>query len=143
MAEMSDAMRAFVERAARNALEMQVCDDCGAVAWPPREGCAACWSAGLAWRAVAPTGVVIAETRLHVSFEEFFRSRLPWRVGTIKLDAGAAAYAHLHAGVREGDKTLIEAHLDYRGRGVLIALPPGGSVADDARLRDLVSQREE
>ena len=144
MAEMSAAMRAFTERAKGDAFDLQTCAACGVVAWPPREACAFCWSAVLEWKTASAAGVILAATTLHVSHEAFFRARLPWRVATVRLDDGPVAYAHLHRLVAEGDTVRIEAHADYRGRGVLIALPlSGGGVDEDPRLFDLVSTREE
>lgn len=141
MVETSAALAAFAARAASGGLHLQVCAACGAVAWPPREACSACLSDGLCWCAVSANGTVLAATTLHVSLEGFFRARLPWRVGTVKLEAGPVAYAHLHARVAEGDVVKIEAHADYCGRPVLIALPLACAIADDPKLADLIKSR--
>lgn len=140
MAETSGVMRAFADRAAAGSLHLQVCAACGLVAWPPREACSACLSDRLDWRAVSANATLLAATTLHVSLEEFFRSRLPWRVGAVKLEAGPIAYAHLHARVAEGDLVRIEAATDYCGRPVLIALPPESAIADDPKLADLIKK---
>lgn len=141
MVETSAAMAAFAARAAAGVLHLQTCAACGAVAWPPREACSACLSDGLCWRAVSANGTVLAATTLYLSLEDFFRSRLPWRVGVVKLEAGPVAYAHLHARVAEGDVARIEAHMDYCSRPVLIALPRAGEIADDPKLVDLTKMR--
>jgi uncharacterized OB-fold protein len=144
MSEMSAAMREFARRANGEGLELQRCDACGAVQWPPREVCGACWSDALQWREVSQSGVLIATTTLHVSMESFFRARLPWRVGTVRLDAGPVAYAHLHERAQEGEAVRVEAHGDVKGRGVLIALPADGApLEDDVKLQELISTREE
>ena len=36
--------------AAEGRFELQACEDCGAVQYPPREACARCLSAALRWR---------------------------------------------------------------------------------------------
>ena len=142
MAEMSAAMSEFTRRAGEGGLQLQRCADCGTVQWPPRDACGACWSPALQWTEISASGVVIAATALHVSMEEFFRARLPWRVGVVRLDGGPVVYAHLHRALGEGDAAHIEAQVDYKGRGVLVAAPPrGGEV--DPNISDLVSKKEE
>lgn len=137
------AAAAFAEHAKKGEFRLQACEDCGAVAWPPRDGCASCWSANLKWRPVSPEGVVLVETALHSSNDPFFRARLPWRIGIVKLKAGPVAYAHLSAGVAEGEAMHLAARVDWLGRGVLIALPAqGGKIEDDPKLRDLTDNQD-
>lgn len=144
MSKMSAAMTEFASRANGERLELQQCDACGAIQWPPRDVCGACWSDALQWREVPPSGALLATTMLHVSMESFFRERLPWRVGTVRLDNGAIAYAHVHERAKDGEKVRIKAHRDFRGRGVLIALPADGArLEDDRKLKELVSIKEE
>lgn len=118
---MSAAAAEFAARASRGVFELQKCADCGAYSWPPRDICASCWSDRLVWAPASPHGMVIATTTLHASLEDFFKSRLPWRIGTVRLDAGPVAFAHLHPSVRDGDRVLLVARTDFANRGVLIA----------------------
>src|SRR5262249_61634963 len=74
--------------AARGRLELQVCEDCGSVQYPPREVCGTCLSHRLVWRAQDGGGELTADTVLRTAQELFFRERTPWRVGTVHLDAG-------------------------------------------------------
>lgn len=142
MIEMSAVMKEFAARAREERFELQRCADCGAVAWPPRDVCGACWSDCLEWMPVSPSGVVLAATALHAPLEEFFRARTPWRIGTVRLEAGPVAYAHLHGAVAEGDEIQIEARLDHQGRGVLIAMPKSGArIEDDRNLLELISAK--
>lgn len=143
MADMSAAMREFAERAKDGQLELQQCGDCGEVSWPPRDVCGACWSDRLEWTPVSRSGVVLAATALHAPLGEFFRARTPWRVGTVRLDAGPLAYAHLHGALSEGDEIRLEARIDYQGRAVLIAVPKNGArIEDDPKLRDLITKQD-
>ena len=140
MAEMSAAMREFAAHAREGRFELQRCAECGEVSWPPRDVCGACWSDRLEWTPVSRSGVVLAATALHAPLEEFFRARTPWRVGAVQLEAGPVAYAHLHAAAAEGGAVRIEARIDHRGRGVLIALPrTGARLEDDRNLLELTS----
>ena len=74
--------------AARGRFELQVCRDCGTVQYPPREACRVCLSHRLDWRAQDGGGELVSETLLHHSNELFYRERMPWRLGLVKLDCG-------------------------------------------------------
>ncbi len=128
--------------AAEGRLELQTCEDCGSVQYPPREACARCLSARLRWRAQAGTGQLIAVTTLHHSNDLFFRERLPWRLGLVKLDAGPSLVVHLHGEVGAAPAPVtVGARLDRAGQAVLIAFPSEGSphMADDKMLREMTS----
>ncbi len=70
--------------AAEGRFELQVCQDCGAVQYPPREACHRCLSARLRWRAQSGEGALLGTTTLHHSNDLFFRERLPWRLGLVR-----------------------------------------------------------
>lgn len=136
---LSGAAQAFAERAAEGRFELQRCGECGAVAWPPRDACAQCWSVRLDWAPAAPFGVVLAETTLHAMADEFFQLRAPWRIGTVKLDDGPTMFAHLGKNAHEGGRVRVLARLDYRGRGVVIAIGESEkSIEGDDRLSELL-----
>ena len=126
--------------AARGALELQVCQDCGAVQYPPRAVCAECLSQRLVWRLQDGGGELMADTTLRAAQELFFRERLPWRVGLIRLDAGVNVIAYLHETVGGAPcRVRISAALDRAGQAVLVARPPfgGSQLSDDAKLREM------
>jgi len=87
--------------AARGRFELQVCQNCGATQYPPREACHQCLSVALEWKLQSGRGELLSQTTLFHSHHEFFRERLPWRVGIIKLDCGAIVIAHLCADVQD------------------------------------------
>ncbi len=109
--------------AAEGRFELQVCADCGAVQYPPRELCGACLSERLRWEPVADGGMLVATTVLRHSNDLYFRERLPWRVGTVRLDAGPSAIAHVHEDCAEGGRVRLALKLDRSGQAVLHALP--------------------
>jgi NAD(P)-dependent dehydrogenase (short-subunit alcohol dehydrogenase family)/uncharacterized OB-fold protein len=125
--------------AAEGRFALQVCRDCGAVQYPPREACQACLSVRLDWRAQDGAGALLADTVLHHSNDLFFRERLPWRLGLVRLDVGAAVVAHLHGDVPPAPaRVRVTARLDRAGQAVLVALPEKETphMADDRQLRE-------
>jgi NAD(P)-dependent dehydrogenase (short-subunit alcohol dehydrogenase family)/uncharacterized OB-fold protein len=128
--------------AAEGRFELQVCEQCQAVQYPPREACHRCLSPQLKWRAQAGEGTLLGETRLHHSNDLFFRERLPWRLGLVQLDAGPTVIVHLHGEVGNAPmRVKVGARLDRAGQAVLIGFPIEGSehMADDSMLREMTS----
>ncbi len=130
----------FTAYAARGEFRLQKCEACGAVAYPPRDICAKCWSSDLVWTPIAPEGALVAETMLHTSTTPYFRDRLPWRIGAIKLAGdGPVVVAHVHADASDGGDVRVFARTDKSGQGVLYALPEKDTenMADDHALREI------
>jgi len=123
--------------AAQGRFGLQVCAQCQAVQYPPRDACLKCLNDDLPWQDVDPTGRVLAETTIRVSPEPYFRERMPWRMGSVKLNAGPVVNCHLHGEVGRGDMVRMALKLDKAGQGVLIALQLEGSenMQDDPVLR--------
>jgi NAD(P)-dependent dehydrogenase (short-subunit alcohol dehydrogenase family)/uncharacterized OB-fold protein len=122
--------------AALGRFELQQCRDCGTVQYPPREACQKCLSVSLAWHEQSPKGELLAQTVLHHSNDLFFRERLPWRLGLVKLDCGPTVVAHLHDSVEK--QVRVRAMLDRAGQAVIAALPDkeNADMADDRQLRE-------
>jgi NAD(P)-dependent dehydrogenase (short-subunit alcohol dehydrogenase family)/uncharacterized OB-fold protein len=126
--------------AARGVFELQVCRDCGATQYPPREACFACLSERLVWKAQDGLGELISETTLHLSYELFFRERTPWRLGMVRLDGGPVLIAHLHGDVPPApSRVRVQACLDKAGQAALFAVPEKETpnMADDKQLREM------
>jgi len=109
--------------AAEGEFRLQICAQCGAVQYPPREVCRQCLSEHLHWQVVNPQGTLIATTTLHHSNDLYFRERLPWRIGTVHMDAGPSVVAHVHGDCVEGGRIRLALKLDRSGQAVMIALP--------------------
>jgi NAD(P)-dependent dehydrogenase (short-subunit alcohol dehydrogenase family)/uncharacterized OB-fold protein len=122
--------------AALGRFELQQCRDCATVQYPPRESCQQCLSVNLAWREQATGGQLLEQTVLHHSNDLFFRERLPWRLGLVKLDCGPTVVAHLHESVAQ--RVRVRAMLDRAGQAVIAALPDKetSDMADDRQLRE-------
>src|SRR5262249_61355335 len=67
--------------AAEGRFALQVCLDCNAVIYPPRDACPSCLSARLPFRDVARGGTRIAATPVRATTRPHFRQRHPWRGG--------------------------------------------------------------
>jgi NAD(P)-dependent dehydrogenase (short-subunit alcohol dehydrogenase family)/uncharacterized OB-fold protein len=132
----SRAALGLTAAAALGRFELQQCKDCGAVQYPPREACQRCLSVKLTWKGQRGGGELISETKLHHSNDLFFRERLPWRLGLVKLDCGPTVVAHLHDGVNK--RVEVRAMLDRAGQAVLAAVPEKEAVnmAEDRQLRE-------
>lgn len=125
--------------AALGRFELQVCEACGSVQYPPREMCRECLGERLRWRAQDGAGELLSVTAVHVSQDVYFRERAPWHVGMIRLDCGPTVIAHLHAACPEPpSRVRVEARLDKAGQGVLVAFPTTEvpNMADDRQLRE-------
>ena len=126
--------------AAAGQFELQVCEVCSAVQYPPREACHRCLSDQLIWRPQSGDGELISETLSHTSQELYFREREPWRFGLVRLAAGPTVVAHVHTDCPPAPTTVhVEAILDRAGQPALVAMPKGdGTNLDtDPHLRDM------
>lgn len=125
--------------AAEGRFALSACHDCGAVHYPPRDACPQCLSPRLGLKDVSPLGKLIAATTIHTSTDPYFRERMPWRIGTVALDAGPSVIAHLHGDVSEGCGVRLAWTLDKSGQAVAMALPlkDTPNMADDRQLREL------
>jgi NAD(P)-dependent dehydrogenase (short-subunit alcohol dehydrogenase family)/uncharacterized OB-fold protein len=136
----SRAALGLTAAAAEGRFALQVCADCAAVQYPPREACQRCLSVTLRWRTQDGAGTLLATTTLHHSNDLFFRERLPWRLGMVRLDAGPTVVAHLHGDVAGAPaRVAVGARLDRAGQAVLVALPDKETpnMSDDAQLREM------
>jgi NAD(P)-dependent dehydrogenase (short-subunit alcohol dehydrogenase family)/uncharacterized OB-fold protein len=120
--------------------ELQVCRDCATVQYPPREACHRCLSPRLDWTLQSGEGELISQTTLAHSNNEYFRERLPWRLGMVRLDCGPTVVTHLHGDVALAPaRVRVRAHLDRSGQAALIAMPAQelSPMIDDKQLREL------
>jgi len=138
----SRAALGLTAAAALGAFKLQVCTSCKAVQYPAREACHVCLSIKLDWRPADGLGELIAETKIRHSHDPFFRERLPWRIGMVRLDAGPTAIAHLHGECGPAPtRVRLQTRLDKSGQGVLVAFPidKAADMSDDQQLREMTS----
>ena len=135
----SRAALGLTAAAAEGRFALQVCAACGTRQYPPRDACQRCLSTDLPWRDVVPAGALIAETVVRASPDLYFRTRLPWRTGTVRLEDGPSILCHVHGDCAVGDTVRLGLRLDRAGQGVVIALPQKATpdMQDDLQLREL------
>ncbi|WP_281931508.1 SDR family NAD(P)-dependent oxidoreductase [Roseibium album] len=135
----SRAALGLTAAAAEGRFALQVCEECATVQYPPRDACKACLSTDLVWRDQSSSGTLLAETMVRTSTKLYFRERMPWRMGTVRLDVGPVILCHLHGDCRRDDKVTILNRLDAAGLGVLLAVPAErtDNMDDDPQLRAL------
>ncbi|BCI71780.1 short chain dehydrogenase family protein [Sphingomonas sp. S17] len=133
----SGALVALSARAALGRFVLQRCTDCSAVTYPPRDICPRCWGP-LAWEDQPRGARVVAATTIRVTTDLYFRDHLPWRIGTVALDAGPTAIVHLDTRLKLGDRAVMRLVLDPGGDAALFAMPEGGKLMDDRQGRAFV-----
>ena len=136
----SRAALGLTAAAALGQFRLQVCGECGAVQYPPRECCHNCLSDQLRWREQSGSGELISETTVHHSQDLYFSERMPWRLGMVRLDAGPTVVVHLHGGCAPAPaRVRVGARLDKSGQGVLVAFPIDEvlNMVDDRQLREM------
>jgi NAD(P)-dependent dehydrogenase (short-subunit alcohol dehydrogenase family)/uncharacterized OB-fold protein len=136
----SRAALGLTAAAALGRFELQVCADCDAVQYPPREACHRCLSDRLRWRGQTGLGELLSTTTVHHSHDPFFRERVPWKLGMVRLDVGPTLVVHLHGGCAPPpSRVRVDARLDKSGQGVLLAFPIDEvpHMADDRQLREM------
>lgn len=135
----SRAAMGLTAAAAEGRFALQTCAECGTVQYPPRDACHTCLGTDLPWEDVSPQGQLLAETTVQASTRLYYRERLPWRMGSVQLEAGPVVLCHLHGQVAPGAQVRLTARLDRAGQGVLVAMPltPGPNAEDDPLMREL------
>ena len=118
----SRATKALACHAAKGDFVLQECSECQYISYPPRDRCPKCWGV-LTWKHQKRHATLLAETTIHSTTDLYFREHVPWRIGTILLDVGPTAFAHLHSNVQVGDKLKIHVMLDRSGNPALFAMP--------------------
>ena len=135
----SRAARGLAIAASQGRFALQVCADCARTQYPPRDACVGCLGARLAWRDVPTGGMLTAATIVRISTDPYFRQHTPWRMGTVRLDCGVDAMAHLHRDCVAGGKVTMALKLDKSGQGVMLAMPEAdpNAMQSDPKLREL------
>jgi uncharacterized protein len=63
------------------------CQSCARLTFPPKPICPHCWTDGIDWEAIPPSGVLYSWTRIHAG-PAVFAAQLPYAVGVVDLDVG-------------------------------------------------------
>ncbi len=118
----SDVSAALATAPANGGLQLQCCERCGSVQYPPRERCGHCLADALVWQGISGEATLLAVSALSHSLEPWFGERLPWAVGSLRLDAGPVVIAHLAAsGAQPGARLHVANARDASGAWCLVA----------------------
>jgi uncharacterized OB-fold protein len=125
----SAAAQGLTAAAAKGRFELQVCRNCGAVQYPPREACHRCLGSILEWTLQDGAGELISETLLFHSHHAFFRPYLPIRLGLVRLDCGPTAVVYVDGAIpgvpaptSPSTRVKVAALLDKSGNAALVAM---------------------
>ena len=124
--------------AAEGRFGLPTCGDCGTVHYPQRDACPSCLSGRIALAPCSSRGRLVALTTIHVSTDLYFRERMPWRIGTVAMEAGPSIVTHLHGDCVEGEPVRLSWQLDKSGNAVAFAQPDKATpnMSDDPQLRE-------
>ena len=128
------------EAAKTGRFQLQVCGQCQATQYPPREICRECLSEELNWQERSAQGVVLAFSTVHISVEAYFREHGPWHIASVQLDGGPVLVTYLDQDCLEsGAQVQVLNRLDVSGNAIFISIAAGGAgVLVDPLLRALV-----
>ena len=118
---------------AASGLQLPVCGECGHINYPARDLCGHCLADAQEWQPVAADGVLQSVSTLHYSLERVYSERLPWPVGSVLLDCGPVALAHMQPGLDVGSRVRLQICRDGAGNHLLVARAdhdPDGESAD-------------
>jgi len=114
----------------RHRLELQTCDDCGAIRYPPAPVCPKCLSEKATWTAVSGEGTIISWVVFHRKY--FDDHPPPYNSTAVELDEGPIIVTQLQGDEPEGSwigKRVRLGYAEHAGRtqhfARLIATPAG------------------
>lgn len=139
--EMSRTAQGLTRAAAEGRFALQRCAECGCFCYPARDACPHCLSDRLVFKDAPAEGELLSRTTLHLSAEPYFRERMPWRIGLVRLACGPRAVAHLHGDCPETGPVRLALKLDKASHPVLFALPIAETqnMSDDRQLREMTA----
>jgi uncharacterized OB-fold protein len=86
--KIDECSRPWWEAARRHRLQVQRCQRCGHLAFPPAPMCPSCRSTELGWMDVSGRGKVWSFTIFHKCYFPSFANEMPYAVAIVKLEEG-------------------------------------------------------
>jgi len=87
----------FWDSAAQHRIDMQRCDACGFVRWPPRPLCPECLVPGGTWTTLRPTGTVWSYATYEHAYHPAFVEELPYTCALVELEDGPRLVTRIEA----------------------------------------------
>jgi uncharacterized OB-fold protein len=83
------------EALAQGRLELQRCDACRRLRFPPMSTCPLCGSGEYDWERVAARGTLYSWVVTHLAFDASLADDVPYVIGTVELEGGPRLFARL------------------------------------------------
>jgi len=81
----------------RHELQLQRCQECGKIWYPPAPFCPECWSRQVTWQTLSGRGKVTAWVVFHQAYFASFTADVPYNVAEVELDEGPRLLTNLVA----------------------------------------------
>ncbi|MEL4375143.1 Zn-ribbon domain-containing OB-fold protein [Brucella cytisi] len=106
----------------QKSFQLQRCVECLAFQYPARDACVNCLSSKLEWTETSDRGTILAQTVIHVSNEQYFKSKLPQSICITKLDCGPNIVCFVSGKIKAGERVIILTEKGYNGGDVYVAV---------------------
>lgn len=106
----------------QKSFQLQRCLECLEFQYPARDACVNCLSSKLEWTETSDRGTILAQTVIHVSNEQYFKSKLPQIICITKLDCGPNVVCFVVGKVKSGERVSLLTEKGYNGEDVYVAI---------------------
>ncbi len=91
----TDVNRGFWDAVERGELQVQRCESCGELRYPPAERCPRCLSPEWRWQQVSGRGELLSYTVVHQRYHPAWADRVPYNVALVQLDEGPRMFSNV------------------------------------------------
>lgn len=106
----------------QKSFQLQRCLECFEFQYPAREACVNCLSSSLEWAETSDRGTILAQTSIHVSTEQYFRTKMPITTCFVKLDCGPTVVCFGLGEIKSGDKVRLWIIKGYNNKDAYAAV---------------------
>lgn len=91
----TEVNRGFWNGVEQHRLQLQRCDDCAELRYPPAARCPRCLSAGSSWHEVSGRGELLSYVVVHQRYHPAWADRVPYNVALVQLDEGPRMFGNV------------------------------------------------
>lgn len=92
---LTDVNRGFWDAVQEHRLQVQRCESCGQLRYPPAGRCALCLSADWSWREISGRGELLSYIVVHQRYNAAWAERVPYNVALVQLDEGPRMFSNV------------------------------------------------